>query len=258
MNDMSSVIVPKSDQINADDLQGRTMDITITDVQIRGGQEQPVSLFFAESDKAFRPCKSMCRVLVQGWGLDAKQYTGKSLRLYCDPSVKFGPLAVGGIRISHMSHLDGPMTMALTATKGVKKAYKVMPLVAEQKAEALTLDQARSDLEFAADLDALKVVWSRKTMAPFRERLQATLDARKAELAGEGRDQSQTGDHHDDTDPDHPARKTADDLIHRCTGAKRESDLVAIDAVLAGHRAAMSDALVLEVESAVSDARALL
>jgi hypothetical protein len=136
MNDMSGVITPKSDQINADDLLGRTMTITVAAVQLKGGQEQPVSIYFDGSDKAFRPCKSMCRVLVQAWGLDANQYVGKSLTLYCDPTVKFGPLAVGGIRISHMSHIDGPMTMALTATKGVKKAYKVVPLKLEQRQNA--------------------------------------------------------------------------------------------------------------------------
>lgn len=135
MGDMSAIIVPKSDQINADDLLGRTITITVTDVSIRGGQEQPISIHFEGSEKVFRPCKSMCRVLANGWGLDSKAYIGRSMMLYCDPTVKFGPLAVGGIRISHMTHIDGPMVMALTATKGVKKSYKVLPLVAEQSAK---------------------------------------------------------------------------------------------------------------------------
>lgn len=139
---MAAVIEPKSDQINADDLQGRTITVTITDVKFKGGQEQPVSLSLAGSDKVYRPCKSMCRVLVAGWGLDASQYTGKSLTLYCDPTVKFGPLAVGGIRISHMSHIDGEMQMALTATKGVKKAYRVKPLVMDKQPAASKADRA--------------------------------------------------------------------------------------------------------------------
>jgi hypothetical protein len=128
MSDMTSVIVPKSDQINADDLIGRTMTIAIRDVQIKGGQEQPVSIFFEGSEKAFRPCKSMSRVLVAGWGADAKEYVGRSLTLYRDPTVKWGGLEVGGIRISHMSHLEAPMTMALTATKGSRKPYTVKPI----------------------------------------------------------------------------------------------------------------------------------
>lgn len=128
MNDMSSAIVPKSDQINADDLIGRTMNITIREVQIKGGQEQPVSMYFDGSDKAFRPCKSMSRVLVAAWGADATKYIGRSLILYRDPTVKWGGMEVGGIRISHMSHLERAMTMALTATKGSRKPFVVKPL----------------------------------------------------------------------------------------------------------------------------------
>ena len=130
MNDMSSVIVPKSDQINADDLIGGDMTIRITEVKINGGQEQPVSIYFDGSNKAYRPCKSMSRVLVAAWGPDAKQYVGRSLQLYRDPTVKWAGMEVGGIRIRAMTHIDNPMTMALTATKGSRKPYTVRPLVA--------------------------------------------------------------------------------------------------------------------------------
>lgn len=133
MNDMSSAIIPKSDQINADDLIAGPMTITIRDVQIKGGQEQPVSIYFDGSDKAFRPCKSMSRVLVGAWGADAKVYIGRSLTLYRDPTVKWGGLEVGGIRISHMSDIDGVKQMMLTATKGSRKPFKVLPLVMQQQ-----------------------------------------------------------------------------------------------------------------------------
>jgi len=46
MNDMASVIIPKSDQINADDLIAGPITITITGVSIRPGQEQPISISF--------------------------------------------------------------------------------------------------------------------------------------------------------------------------------------------------------------------
>lgn len=192
MNDMSQVIVPKSDQINADDLIGGDMTITIRDVQIKGGQEQPVSIYFKGSDKAFRPCKSMSRVLVAAWGPDAKQYIGRSLQLYRDPTVKWGGLEVGGIRIRAMSHIDNPMTMALTATKGSRKPFTVRTLLAEVQtlATGLTLEDARQAIFDAGTLADLQTVWKSRAMAPFRERLQSELDARKAELstpaAGDG------------------------------------------------------------------------
>lgn len=182
MNDMTSAIVPKSDQINADDLISGPMTITIREVQIKGGQEQPVSIYFAGSDKAFRPCKSMSRVLVAAWGPDAKLYVGRSLTLYRDPTVKWGGLEVGGIRISHMTDIVSPMTMALTATKGSRKPYTVKPLAAADDG----LATARSAISNAATLDALKTAWTSKAMAPYRTQLQGELDARKAELSKEG------------------------------------------------------------------------
>lgn len=140
MNDMTHVITPRSDQINSDDLIGRTMNITIREIQIKGGQEQPVSIYFEGSDKAFRPCKSMSRVLVAAWGADATKYIGRSLTLYRDPTVKWGGMEVGGIRISHMSHLERAMTMALTATKGSRKPFVVKPLENEPEQPERTLE----------------------------------------------------------------------------------------------------------------------
>lgn len=127
-NDMAGVIEPRSDQINADDLIAGPLTITISGVSIKGGQEQPVSIEIQGQKKVFRPCKSMSRVLVAAWGADAKEYLGRSLTLYRDPGVKWGGMAVGGIRISHMSDLANTMTMALTETKGSRKPFVVKPM----------------------------------------------------------------------------------------------------------------------------------
>jgi hypothetical protein len=129
MGDMSAVIIPKSDQINADDLIAGPKTYTIEAVEVRPGTEQPVNIHLVGEDRAWRPCKSMSRVLVAAWGPDSAKYKGKSLTLYRDPKVKWGGLEVGGIRISHMSHLDREMLMQLTATKGKRAPHIVKPLV---------------------------------------------------------------------------------------------------------------------------------
>lgn len=154
---MADVIVPKSDQINADDFIAGPQTITIRSVEIRGGQEQPVSIYFEGSDKAFRPCKSMSRVMVQAWGPDANVYAGRSMTLYRDPDVKWGGLAVGGIRISHMSHIDGKMQFQLTATKGQRKPHLVLPLVIEAKPDPAQrwADAYTTQVGQIADTDAL-------------------------------------------------------------------------------------------------------
>lgn len=133
MSDMTAVIIPKSDQISADSLISGDMIITITAVKVTPGQEQPVSMQFDGSPLVYRPCKSMARVMVAAWGPDSSAYVGRSLQLYRDPSVKWGGMDVGGIRIRKMTHMpdDRPMTMALTATKGSRKLYTVQPLVVQ-------------------------------------------------------------------------------------------------------------------------------
>lgn len=125
--DLTKSIEPKSDQLNADDLiGGKTITIKITKVS-SGNADQPIRVDY-EGGKPFYPCKSMRRVLVTVWGTDGASYVGKSLTLYRDPDVKFGGIAVGGLRISHMSHITETKTMPLTASKGNKKLYTVKPL----------------------------------------------------------------------------------------------------------------------------------
>lgn len=137
MTDLATTIEPKSDQLNADDLIGRTLTIKITKVTQSSTPDQPIAIHFeGDSNKPYKPCKSMRRVLVQVWGRDGAGYVGKSMTLFRDDSVKWGGVEVGGIRISHMSDIAKDMVFALTASKTVRKQYTVKPLRdSGQKAE---------------------------------------------------------------------------------------------------------------------------
>lgn len=130
MTDLSTTIIPKSDQMNADDLISGPITITITKVSANpSSAEQPISVNYeGDNGKPYKPCKSMRRVMVAIWGKDGAEYPGRSMTLYRDPSVTWGGLAVGGIRISHMTDIDKPVTMALTATKQSRKPFTVHPL----------------------------------------------------------------------------------------------------------------------------------
>ncbi len=131
MSDLRPTIVPKSDQLNADDLIGRTLTIKITGVSVKM-DEQPVAIHFeGDNGKPYKPGKSMRRVLVNVWGPDGNQYVGRTMTLYRDEKVQFGGLAVGGIRISHMSDIPKDITMALTVTRANKRAFTVKPLAVE-------------------------------------------------------------------------------------------------------------------------------
>lgn len=157
MIDMGKTIAPKSDQLNADDLIAGPMTITITRVSANPeSAEQPVSIYFeGDNGKPYKACKSMRRVMVAAWDRDASQYTGRSMTLYRDPSVKFGGLEVGGIRISHMSHIDRPLTMALTSTRAQRKPYTVKPIETTRQ-ELSPVDQYA--IEFGANLKSMSPV----------------------------------------------------------------------------------------------------
>ncbi len=128
--DITSTLEAKSSQLNTDDLIAGARTITITKVSA-GSTDQPVAVSFeGDGGKPWYPCKSMRRVLVAAWGADATQYVGRRVTLFRDPSVIYGGIAVGGIRISHLSHLDGPLSIALTVTRQKRAPYKVQPLPA--------------------------------------------------------------------------------------------------------------------------------
>jgi hypothetical protein len=182
MKDMRVVIVPKSGQLNADDFLAGPMTITITRVDIEPGIEQPVSIYFdGDNNKPYKPCKSMARVMVHCWGPDASIYVGRSMTLFCDPEVKWGGMAVGGIRISHMSHIANTKTMALTATKGQKKPFIVKPLASTlpNGKKSTVREMVRDLLSNAADLAAVDEV---EKMEPVQRALKDAPEIVKAEL----------------------------------------------------------------------------
>lgn len=174
--DMNQVIQPKSDQINADDLIAGPMTVTIEAVNIDPRSEQPISISMAGMKKVFRPCKSMARVMVQAWGADASKYAGRSMTLYRDPKVKWGGLEVGGIRISHMTGLDAPLTMMLTQTQKQRAPYKVQPLqIQQQQASHVEPENALAICEAAArkGTEHLRGWWNSEEYKTVRDTAQA-------------------------------------------------------------------------------------
>ena len=187
--DMSQVIQPRSDQINADDMLGGPMTVTIESVNIKQGEDQPVSIKLMGMKKVYRPCKSMARVLVHAYGPDASKYAGCSMTLYRDPKVKWGGLEVGGIRISHLSHIEKPMQMMLTETRSKRAPFKVEVLQGMETpppAEPAHLESARAAA--SEGTDAFRAWWtanpdmrdSAKSIMPELQEKCAQVDAAKA------------------------------------------------------------------------------
>ncbi len=133
--DITDTLVPKSDQLNAEDLLTGPRTVTVEKVT-KGSVEQPVDIHLVEfPGRPFRPSKTVRRILVAAWGAEASNYTGRRMVLYRDPAVRFGGQDVGGIRISAMSHIKGRITIALTVTRGKRAPFTVEPLGDEPSSE---------------------------------------------------------------------------------------------------------------------------
>lgn len=126
ITDLRTTIIPKSDQLNAEQLLGGPITITVEDVRIGSSDEQPISLHYPnDGGRPYKPCKTMRKVLIFAWGEDGRAWRGKSMTLYNDQQVKFGGMDVGGIRISHLSDIPRDLKVSLTATKGKKALHEI-------------------------------------------------------------------------------------------------------------------------------------
>jgi len=156
--DLTHTIAPDSSQLNADDLIQGPVTVTVESVTA-GNPEQPVNINVTEfPGRAYRPSKSMRRVLVAAWGSKSSEYVGRRLTLYRDTNIRFGREAVGGIRISALSHLDKPLTLPLMVSRGKREQFTVKPLPADTPTPAPSIsDQQIAD---ATTVDELRQLWA--------------------------------------------------------------------------------------------------
>ena len=126
---LTESIAPRSDQMNAEDLLTGPRTFTIAEVRA-GNTEQPVEIVLAEFPKGrpWKPSKTQRRILVAAWGQESSAYIGRRVTLFRDPEITFGKDKVGGIRISHMSHIEKRISVALTVTRGKRAPFVIEPL----------------------------------------------------------------------------------------------------------------------------------
>jgi hypothetical protein len=177
---LNSTIVPKSDQLNADDLISGPRTIKITAVE-GGSTEQPVSIRYeGDNGRPYKPGKSMRRVLVSLWGSEGAAYVGRSLTLYCDPTITFGADTTGGIRISHASDIREPLELPLTVKRGKRKLFRVEPMPA-----------AGFDIQTLSDVGETKAhagteplrTWFMSLSGEAKKALKPTLDGKWKQIA---------------------------------------------------------------------------
>lgn len=180
VSDLRSTIVPKSDQLNAEQLLGGPINITVTEVSI-GSAEQPITLHYEnEAGRPYKPCKTMRKVLIFAWGPDGRDWAGRSMTLYNDPIVKFGGDEVGGIRISHISNIDRDLQISLTATRGKKALHRIKRLVVAKDGR---VDDITNSPDAAALKDNFGAAYKSTKDAELRAQFKTAYDARLAVLS---------------------------------------------------------------------------
>jgi len=230
MSDVSNLrdtIVPKSDQLNSEQLIGAPITITVTAVRRSTADDQPLAIHYKDDNgRPYKPCKSMRKVLIFAWGDDGNEWVGRSMTLYNNPDIKWGGVKVGGIRISHISHVQADLALSLTATKGKKEPVIIKRLVVAEKQTAKqesTTDTAaiRATLEDSAKIggtSSLVTAWKKLTpadRAAFGDKCPDDLKAiaAKADAAKSQPEPAPEPEPEPQPEPQQPADESDEDLF---------------------------------------------
>jgi len=181
-DEVRASIVPKSDQLNADDLLTGPITVTITGVK-RGDRDQPIVVEL-EGHRPFKPCKSMRRVLIATFSDDPAKWVGQQMTLYCDPTVMWAGVQVGGIRISHLSGLTETRSYMLTSTRGKRSEFVIQPIATLSPEHQALVDEAVGKIAAADSLESLSVVGAAIAACPrpVQEAVRPQYAKRLAEL----------------------------------------------------------------------------
>lgn len=180
---LRDTIIPKSDQLNSDELLGSAITITVTNVSRSSAPDQPICVHYqGDNNKPYKPCKSMRKVLIFAWGDDGREWIGKSMTLYNDPEVKFGGVKVGGIRISHMSGIANDLSCSIAETKGKKKPVLIRKMPDAPKTNGnqnqLNAEAAKLTAAASSGTESLIAAWG-NTPKAMKSELKPHLDALK-------------------------------------------------------------------------------
>lgn len=174
---------PRSDQWNAEDFTGGPRTFTIADVT-PGKAEQKYDIEMVEGEgRVWRPPLTVLRLLMAAWTDEASTWRGKQVTLYLDPEITFGRDKVGGIRVSHLSGIDKPLTVSLSVSRGKRAPFTVHPLAPEFD-ESVVVD-ALANINGAESIPALKTAWELAGVKGVQKHpavIEAT-NKRKAELS---------------------------------------------------------------------------
>lgn len=148
-------IKKNTDQLNYEDfLGGVTRIVTIAKVE-KGRKEAQYDIAIEGDDRYWRPPATVLKLLRLAYGDEGADWVGKSARLYGDPEVKMKGVKVGGIRVSHLSHIEKPLSASLTVTRGQTGVFTIQPLSpTDLKRHQLRTEWQTADPDRRAEIEA--------------------------------------------------------------------------------------------------------
>jgi len=173
-------IKKNTDQLNYEDfLGGITRVVTIAGVK-PGAKEAQYDIEIEGDDRYWRPPATILKLLVLAYSDETVNWVGKKAQLYGDPNVKMKGVKVGGIRVSHLSHIDKPLTASLTITRGQTGTFTIQPLPDAPATPAAPTEPTEAEVTACTDKDELGKMWKRSS--PERR---AQIEQRVADLNNE-------------------------------------------------------------------------
>lgn len=182
--DVSNAIVAKSDQLNAIDLVGRDVTVTVVDVK-PGPADQPVHIITDAygPSRPWKPSKTALRDIVQMWGTDSTVWVGRRITLWNDPSVLWAGKPVGGIRVRAMSHIDAPFKANHVITRGKTEQVMIQPLPDTAPVDRSKVDAALTAISQATTTNKLDEIDTYAKQIGIHSEVTAAIEQRRAELA---------------------------------------------------------------------------
>lgn len=175
---------PRSDQWNAEDFTGGPRTFTIAAVK-PGKAEQKYDIELVEGEgRVWRPPLTVLRLLIAAWTNEASTWEGKRVTLYLNPDISFGREKVGGIRVSHLSGIDKPLTVSLSVSRGKRAPITVQPLQDAPGPSEEAIVDTLADIAGASSMEALKTAWALAGTRGVQKHpgVLAATNKRKAEL----------------------------------------------------------------------------
>lgn len=140
--DIRAATKPKSDQLNYETFLTGPQTFTVSKVT-PGDRDHPVFIHMVECPATpYKPSKGMLKCIAQpdGWGDKSSQWVGKAITLYGDPTVIYGGVEVGGIKVAGLGDIKGDFETLISARRGVRKPHLIKKI---KEIEVVMYDEAK-------------------------------------------------------------------------------------------------------------------